>query len=85
MVRLMAMCHSREAKINEAIGKMDQVLRGRTIVRVERCLVPEADGYPAFYADYPVLFLDDGSQVVLLDGDGFPPLCEVLREEDRNG
>lgn len=63
---------------DRTIEALSDALVGRRVERIERRVYPPSDGYiEPTVADYPVLFLDDGSEVVLLDGWGFPPFVEV--------
>lgn len=64
----------------DTIEHLRELLAGRRVLSVERRVYPSADpedhnSYP-LKADYPVLYLDDGSEVILLDGWGNPPISE---------
>lgn len=62
---------------DDTIEHLRKLLEGRRVLRVEQRVYPpgDEDSYP-LKADYPVLYLDDGSEVILLDGDGLPPIAE---------
>lgn len=66
------------------IEHLRDLLEGRRVLRIERRIYPPPPedgkwGRPS-KADYPVLYLDDGSEVILLDGDGAPPISEREKE-----
>jgi hypothetical protein len=67
-----------------AIRKGDEIedfadlLEGRRVIKVERRI------YDHGPADYPVLYLNDGSEVIILDGWGFPPIIELEREPHKD-
>lgn len=55
---------------DDTIEHMRELLEGRRVLSVKRRV------YDHGPADYPVLSLDDGSEVIVLDGWGFPPITE---------
>jgi hypothetical protein len=61
----------------ETIQNLRELFVGRKVIDVQQRVYPPDDEYScALPADYPVFFLDDGSEIVLLDGNGSPPLFE---------
>ncbi len=63
----------------DTIKDIHDLLIGRRIVKVERLTVEDGDCL-TFRTEYPVLWFDDGSQVVILDEDGMPPIVERVKE-----
>lgn len=67
------------------IGRMKELLEGRRVVSIEQCIY-QVDDYEddppqsPVKTEYPVLKLDDGSEVIVLDGWGAPPIIEMKRE-----
>lgn len=56
------------------IEQMKKLLEGRRVVEVKQ------GEYEWGSPDYPTLVLDDGSEVAILDGNGFPPITSIERE-----
>lgn len=57
----------------DTVEALRDAIEGRRVISVRRRIYePEH-----LLTDFPVLYLDDGSEVVLLDGDGFSPLVEI--------
>lgn len=68
----------------DTIEHLRDLLEGRRVLRIERRIYPPDDpedhNSRPVKADYPVLYLDDGSEIILLDGDGLPPISEREKE-----
>lgn len=65
---------------DDTIEHLQKVLEGRRVLKVARRIYPpdeENNWDQNAKADYPYLLLDDGSEIILLDGWGFPPISEV--------
>lgn len=61
----------------DTIEDLRVMLEGRRVLRVEPRVYDDPDDPGrVFGGDYPVLVLDDGSEVVILDGNGAPPISE---------